>query len=129
MLCVYNHVCMYAGAWRSFPNQSMLSQKLFNIYFKIAHHLYASSMCTQTCTRKKKVRAPRQIVVRKRVTANLRTTILDFRGFDSSRILSSRAGILMPIGHFLEIMSQAWKSFPNQNKLSRSALRTHNILL
>ena len=31
-------------------------------------------------------------------TANLRAKILDFRGYDSSRILFSRGGILMSIG-------------------------------
>ena len=31
-------------------------------------------------------------------TANLRTEILDFRGFDSSRVLILRGGILMSIG-------------------------------
>ena len=41
------------------------------------------------------------------VTANLRTTILDFRGFDSSRILILRGGLLMSIGNFLESLSQA----------------------
>ena len=39
-------------------------------------------------------------------TANLRTKILDLRGFDSSIIVSLRGGILMPIGDFLEILSQ-----------------------
>ena len=38
-------------------------------------------------------------------TANLRTKIMDFRGFDSSRILSSRGGILMSIGNSLEMLS------------------------
>ena len=37
---------------------------------------------------------------------NLRTKILDFRGFDSSRILSLRGGILMSLGHFPEMLSQ-----------------------
>ena len=39
-------------------------------------------------------------------TATLRTKILDFRGFDSSRILSLRGGILMSIGNFPEVLSQ-----------------------
>ena len=39
-------------------------------------------------------------------TANLRTTILDFRGFDSSRISILRGGIPMSIGHFPESLSQ-----------------------
>ena len=39
-------------------------------------------------------------------TANLRKQILNFRGFDSSRILIVRGGMLMPIGNFPEIMSQ-----------------------
>ena len=38
--------------------------------------------------------------------ANLRTKILDFGGFDSSRISISRDGILMPIGDFLETLSR-----------------------
>ena len=40
-------------------------------------------------------------------TANLRTKILDFRGFDSSRILIWRGGIVMSIGDFPEGLSQA----------------------
>ena len=40
-------------------------------------------------------------------TANLRTKILDFGGFDSSRIFSLRVGILMSIGDFPESLSQA----------------------
>ena len=40
-------------------------------------------------------------------TANLRTTILDFRGLDSSRILIPRGGILMSIGNFRKMLSQA----------------------
>ena len=40
-------------------------------------------------------------------TANLRTEIMDFRGFDSSRILMLRVGIPRPIGDFPESLSQA----------------------
>ena len=40
------------------------------------------------------------------ITANLRTKILDFRGFDSSIILILRGGILMSMGNSPEIMSQ-----------------------
>ena len=39
-------------------------------------------------------------------TANLPTKILDFRGFDSTRILILRGGIPMSIGNFLESLSQ-----------------------
>ena len=39
-------------------------------------------------------------------TANLRTKIVHFRGFDSSIILKLRGGILMPIGKFPEMLSQ-----------------------
>ena len=39
-------------------------------------------------------------------TANLRTKILDFRGFDSSRILILRGGILISIGNFPESLSR-----------------------
>ena len=39
-------------------------------------------------------------------TANLRTEILDLRGFDSSGILISRGGILMYKGNFPESLSQ-----------------------
>ena len=39
-------------------------------------------------------------------TANLRTKILDFGGFDSSRILIIWGGILMSIGNSLEFLSQ-----------------------
>ena len=41
------------------------------------------------------------------VTANLRTKILDFRGFDSSIILIIRGWILMSTGNFPESLSQA----------------------
>ena len=39
--------------------------------------------------------------------SNLRTEIMDFGGFDSSRILILRGGILMSIGNFPESLSQA----------------------
>ena len=39
-------------------------------------------------------------------TANLRAKILDFGGFDSSRIFSLRGGILMSIGNSPEVSSQ-----------------------
>ena len=39
--------------------------------------------------------------------ANLRTKIPDFRGVDSSIILIVRVGILMFIGNFPEVLSQA----------------------
>ena len=42
----------------------------------------------------------------RRITANLRTKTLNFGGFDSSRILMLRRGILMFIGIFLESLSQ-----------------------
>ena len=41
------------------------------------------------------------------LTDNLRTQIMDFRGFDSSIILILRGGILMSIGNFPESLSQA----------------------
>ena len=40
-------------------------------------------------------------------TANLPTNVMDFRGFDSSRILNLRGEILMSIGSFPEYLSQA----------------------
>ena len=40
-------------------------------------------------------------------TANLQPKILDFRGFDSSRILTLRGGIPRPIGNFPESLSRA----------------------
>ena len=40
-------------------------------------------------------------------TANLRTKIVDFRGFDSSIILILRGGIPRPMGSFPESLSQA----------------------
>ena len=40
------------------------------------------------------------------LTANLHTEILDFRGFDSNRIIILRRGILMTIGNFPESLSQ-----------------------
>ena len=42
-----------------------------------------------------------------RLTANLRTKIMDFGGFDSSIILIIRGGIVRPIGIFSEDLSQA----------------------
>ena len=38
--------------------------------------------------------------------ASLRARILDFRGFDSSRTLISRGGILLSKGDFPEMLSQ-----------------------
>ena len=52
-------------------------------------------MITRIYTTKKRLR-----------TANLRTKILDFRGFDSSRIFILRGGILRPIGSSPKMMSQ-----------------------
>ena len=40
-------------------------------------------------------------------TANLHTNIIDFGGFDSSTILTSRGGIPRPIGIFPEGLTQA----------------------
>ena len=40
-------------------------------------------------------------------TANLPTTVVDFRGFDSSVILNLRGGILRYVGQFPENLSQA----------------------
>ena len=40
-------------------------------------------------------------------TGNLRTNIMDFRVFDSSRILILRGGLLMSKGNFPEDLSQA----------------------
>ena len=42
-----------------------------------------------------------------RDTANLLTNIMDFRGFDSSIILSLNCSIPRPIGYFPESLSQA----------------------
>ena len=39
-------------------------------------------------------------------TANLRTKILDFRGFDSSRILMLRGGFLVSMGIVQDFLSQ-----------------------
>ena len=47
------------------------------------------------------------IAVSDRYMANLRTNIVDFRGFDSSIILILRGGILRPIGNLPESLSQA----------------------
>ena len=73
-------------------------------------------------------------------TANLRTKILDFRGFDSSRILIVRGGILMCVGNCPEVLSQrilvgiilvgrlgvplvrrtlAWLSSPRETRIAR----------
>ena len=41
------------------------------------------------------------------ISANLRSNIMDFGGFDSSRILILRGGIPRPIGNFPENLSQA----------------------
>ena len=40
-------------------------------------------------------------------TANFGSNNMDFRGFDSSIILSSKGGMLMSIGNFPEMLSQA----------------------
>ena len=41
------------------------------------------------------------------ITANLRTTSLDFRGFDSSVFLILRGGIPRPVGNLPESLRQA----------------------
>ena len=48
---------------------------------------------------------PRHLHDQPNSTANLRTKILDFRGFDSSRMLTLRGGILRPTGDFPESWS------------------------
>ena len=58
------------------------------IYIHMYIYIYIYT-CTYTCT------------------ANLRTNIVDFRGFDSNVILMSRGGILMSIGNLPESLSQA----------------------
>ena len=52
-------------------------------------------------------------------TPNLPTKIINFRGFDSSRILSLRGGILMSIGHF---PSYVESTNPRRDSLSRDNL-------
>ena len=49
---------------------------------------------------------PRKCASSIEATANLRTKILDFRGFDSRIILILRGGVLMSIGDFPESLSQ-----------------------
>ena len=51
------------------------------------------------------LRSPRQNPKRAS-TANLRAKILDSRGFDSSRILNLRGGIIMSTGSFQDMLSQ-----------------------
>ena len=78
--------------------------------------------CVRTCTRARNARADAHVRTCVRVytrmcvhawdpcsqdTANLRTKILDYRGFDSSRILILRGGIPGPIGNSPESLSQA----------------------
>ena len=57
-------------------------------------------------------------VMRTDCTANLRTKIIDVRGFDSSIILSLRGEILMSIGVSPEILSQQiffWSNLSKEN--------------
>ena len=49
------------------------------------------------------------------LTANLRTKIPDFRGFDSSMILSLRGGIQMPMGNFPRKIESTNLSRDNDN--------------
>ena len=51
-------------------------------------------------------RGDAEAVQTRRHAANLRTKILDFRGFDSSIILIIRGGSLMSIGSSPEVLSQ-----------------------
>ena len=65
-------------------------------------------------------------------TANLRTKIMDFRGFDSSRILILRVGIPMRIGNSPESLSQLiligrLGVAPLCNSCRRLAEQTNNI--
>ena len=57
-----------------------------------------------------------------RIAANLRTKILDFRGFDSSSILILRVGILLSIG----VHRESPRHFESTN-LSRENLSRENI--
>ena len=58
-------------------------------------------------TRSRKQQFHEHTKTRRASTANLRTEILDFRGFDSNTILNLRGGILMSEGDFLEHLSRA----------------------
>ena len=60
-------------------------------------------------------------------TPNLPTNIVDFRGFDSSTILNVRGEILMSIGDFLEILSQAMLVWCNVSReIGRSSVLVLN---
>ena len=61
------------------------------------------------------------LLIAKTGTANFRTKILDFRGFDSSRILTLRGGIPRPIGSFPGNLESTNLSKDN---LSRETVRT-----
>ena len=79
--------------------------------YKAAYELYSYIIIMlpqkQTMARRLRRTSATCRRLRLRATANLRTNIMDFRGFDSSMILIIRAGIPRPMGNFLESLSQA----------------------
>ena len=76
---------------------------LFNYYYMIITIIIIITMRVSLGGREP---ASAMTVAPVSAAANLRTKILEFRGFDSSLILSLRAGIPRPIGIFPEILSQ-----------------------
>ena len=69
---------------------------MYNTYIHIYIYIYIYNTNNGGGERREEVLA----------TANLSTTLLDFRRLDSSKILILRGGILMSVGSFPESLSQ-----------------------
>ena len=87
-----------ASAW----SYSMVSNNIsYQLNVWSMYRCVISLKLSGSCTRRRIKR------IGEVMTVNLRTKILDFRGFDSSIISMLRGGILMPTGNFPESLSQA----------------------
>ena len=98
-MCIYIYMYMYTYTCNMYT---------YNIYIYMYILLFCLSYAAAPLAcQQRPVRDGRRTSLQTRtLTAHLRTKILDFRGFDSSRILILWGGILRSIGNFPESLSQ-----------------------
>ena len=118
-ICIYTHMHMhiyiYIYVWRDTHN----TNTYIYIYAHIGNTVNTiltlwNKQCMASSCSHPRPSPPNQLTTQPTLrflahgsTANLRTKILDFRGFVSSRILILRGGILLSVGDFPESLSQA----------------------
>ena len=111
------HVCLWRAGFPCFKHSIRLQGFRRGIndacQERLAVGLSSGRLVLQRCARRGARAAVHTAVVSlprlstRWATANLRTEILDFRGFDSSIIVILRDGILRHMGNFPESLSQA----------------------